>query len=612
MATEHQYYPLNVTRNEIRLVRLAPSRSFPTKAYCSLVHLSLDDNITFEALSYAWGDLDLKRSIFLDGRRFLVTRNLEIALRHLRYVSDERTIWIDALCIDQNDIDERNEQVARMQQIYQSATKVVVWLGPASKDSDIAIDFLLQASAKQQEFERWFPSVLTDPFIARSLRAVCNLGDRNYWKRIWIVQEIVSATSVVVRCGFRCLRWADVIYLPLCVASTNNITEEGYVYQEFLNVPEVILMLQNIIANFIIPVTIHECKRRLALRDITLEWLLISYRCLLSTDPRDKVFALVGMAHQYDAQFGLSLDYKLSKEETYIKALESVIKQAKASRSSYLNIILESNLYLSDRKLPSWVPDWSLALDARRRSSIDRRHFKASGSSPPETSLTIDGGVLIVSGLEVKSIGYLALDHVQSFAIPSSIHPSYALEVYGATQRALVASYKLAMCTSENYPHSRQSADILGKKLVRTLTANQTMPISTVKFGFLSEKDLQDCWQKLMSCLNTTEGDVKIDPSGANSDPTFYGYITRHLLTHKFCVSSDGTFLLAPFQARVGDVICVLFGCDMPVVLRRPKKRTEENRYVFVGECYMHGIMNGEAVEGSSAGKYNVTEFRIH
>src|SRR5277367_3747830 len=110
MATTHPYLPLDVSRNEIRLVILKPSRSFKTEVSCTLVHRSLDSEAPFEALSYTWGDASSKRLIFLNERMFLVTKNLNTALRQLRYTQDERVIWIDALCINQYDIVERNHQ----------------------------------------------------------------------------------------------------------------------------------------------------------------------------------------------------------------------------------------------------------------------------------------------------------------------------------------------------------------------------------------------------------------------------------------------------------------------------------------------------------------------
>src|SRR5436853_6511842 len=114
MATEHQYHHLDYSRNEIRLVVLAPSRSFKSKISCKLIYRSLDAMIPFEALSYTWGDASSRQLISLDGCEFSVAANLGIALRYLRYPEDTRYIWIDALCINQDDVSERNQQVTKM------------------------------------------------------------------------------------------------------------------------------------------------------------------------------------------------------------------------------------------------------------------------------------------------------------------------------------------------------------------------------------------------------------------------------------------------------------------------------------------------------------------
>jgi hypothetical protein len=103
MATAHTYSPLNISRNEIRVVILEPSQSFKAKVVCRLIHRSLDSDAAFEALSYTWGDGSAKRPISLNRDEFLVTKNLDTTLRYLRYVSDERAILIDALCINQYD-----------------------------------------------------------------------------------------------------------------------------------------------------------------------------------------------------------------------------------------------------------------------------------------------------------------------------------------------------------------------------------------------------------------------------------------------------------------------------------------------------------------------------
>jgi hypothetical protein len=129
MATTHPYLPLDVSRNEIRLAILKPSCSIKVKVSCTLVHCSLDSEAPFEALSYTWGDASSKRLVLLNGRKFLLTENLDTTLYHLKYIQNKKIIWINTLCINQDDILERNQQVTKMQNMYRKAIKVIVWLG---------------------------------------------------------------------------------------------------------------------------------------------------------------------------------------------------------------------------------------------------------------------------------------------------------------------------------------------------------------------------------------------------------------------------------------------------------------------------------------------------
>jgi hypothetical protein len=100
---------------------------------------------------------------------------------------------------------------------------------------------------------------------------------------------------------------------------------------------------------------------------------------------------------------------------------------------------------------------------------------------------------------------------------------------------------------------------------------------------------------------------ISIGMRGA-SNATLLTLAKKNLQRYRFCISSGGSLLMAPPSTRTGYIVCVLFGCDMPVVLRK----RAENQYVFLGECYAHGIMEGEAMKDFVKGKYNVEEFHIY
>jgi Heterokaryon incompatibility protein (HET) len=126
--------------DSIRLIRLLHSEDEDAPIRCQLFNHSLQESRKrthpYDALSYVWGNLDETRPIVVDRHVLHVTVNLHDALSHLRYRSIERIIWVDAICINQNDIKEKGQQIQFMAKIYGQANRVLVWLGRAENNSD--------------------------------------------------------------------------------------------------------------------------------------------------------------------------------------------------------------------------------------------------------------------------------------------------------------------------------------------------------------------------------------------------------------------------------------------------------------------------------------------
>jgi hypothetical protein len=123
------YRPLKSHTRTIRLVKIETPEYDGARLRCQLVHRAFDQTPTYYALSYRWGDESAQKRIILNGSKFPVRRNLYDALRFLQNRDEDVLIWIDAICINQDDFEERSQQVRIMHLIYQRATKVVVWLG---------------------------------------------------------------------------------------------------------------------------------------------------------------------------------------------------------------------------------------------------------------------------------------------------------------------------------------------------------------------------------------------------------------------------------------------------------------------------------------------------
>ncbi|CAK7235659.1 hypothetical protein SCUCBS95973_009342 [Sporothrix curviconia] len=186
----YEYTPLNESLCEIRLLTLLPGE--PDDALQgTLENHSLAPNAhppLFEALSYFWGN---PPAILIDAHPLPIADNLNIALHHLRLRNAKRLLWIDAICINQQDIPERNWQVLAMDAVYSRADLVVVWLGPADAQTDAAMDLMGAVAAE----------TLLDPVALESAEAqaypeACPsdcyidiecLLDRPWWRRLWIV-----------------------------------------------------------------------------------------------------------------------------------------------------------------------------------------------------------------------------------------------------------------------------------------------------------------------------------------------------------------------------------------------------------------------------------------
>ncbi|PVH77281.1 heterokaryon incompatibility, partial [Cadophora sp. DSE1049] len=156
----------------------------------------------YEALSYTWGPPTPKSHIQLHGLTIAVTPSLSVALRRLRLPDCERIVWIDALCIDQSSVSEKTSQVRMMRDIYDRASRVVVWLGPSDSTSKICVEFLRSVAQmrfpSRQAEEDWLVGFMNDPSNDGVWKALFDFTRREYWRRMWIVQEIVSAKKLVV------------------------------------------------------------------------------------------------------------------------------------------------------------------------------------------------------------------------------------------------------------------------------------------------------------------------------------------------------------------------------------------------------------------------------
>jgi hypothetical protein len=206
---------LSFMKSEIRLLRLDKSEDESAIVSCCLETISLVKPIPYTALSYCWGDSQVTCGILINGVLVKVTTNLEAALRHLR-MQNVGWLWADAICINQNDAEEKSLQVMRMNLIFRKAAKVIVWLGIPDHPVDQAVQFIEKLSnLSREKIYLRAPEIGTvyssgDRQAEEALgswEALQDLFDMPYWKRVWIIREVSVAHEIEIYCGKYGISW---------------------------------------------------------------------------------------------------------------------------------------------------------------------------------------------------------------------------------------------------------------------------------------------------------------------------------------------------------------------------------------------------------------------
>jgi hypothetical protein len=579
---------------------------------CNILQVSLLDPPDFEALSYRWGDLETPFSISIQSTDFEVTENLFTALWYLRDKKQKRILWVDAICIDQTNVSERNHQVQLMRDIYKNARRTLIWLGQDTEEirQGLAIvPTLLRASQ-----ENWtFGECIVEWELAANIDCLWGLLENLYFSRIWVVQEVATSADRLVVCGRLTVSWLD---LSLAIGYASRI---------------------GIALALSLPSTYNFWSMCSSLLDTATHFdrdllqLLLRHRSFSATDPRDKVYALLGLSTSTSrrgkhVQIQPDYDPKISVEEVFITTAQRII-----TTSRNLDIFSVPRATASSRLkgLPSWVPDWTIdeptsSLLLPERERVNRCYFFATLlESEAELRLKPDGplaglglrGQLIDS---VKEVGTLFWRPVAMSASASThglpryfrslknfyqrgvmngltllnwermtgahcgklyLTGEHILDVYwqtflaGSAHSNFPDNWKKERTSFEkafngyNYPcylglHYSETAYSIAM-LILALFSFLYAPLALLGYGIFKR-----------GVKWTVEGGVSLKPVFEN----------RRMFT-----TENGYIGLGPRDMRVGDHIALFSGGSMPLVMR-----TKGTKLELVGDCYVHGIMYGE------------------
>jgi len=393
----YPYKPLDFDTHEIRLLKLNWAHLEESAIFCSLEHVSLIDPGPYIALSYCWGDPKITKSVYIGESLVEVTVNLHLALKAVRKFrlksgSNEVTrLWVDAICINQKDGQERSQQVRNMRQIYSRAEEVIAWVGPTGEElvSDEAIARLamIQGSADWAHSKHAFNPKIEA--ILKSTRhdfmAFEKFFSQPYWERVWIIQEITVASNVTILYGGIKLLWDDVAaFLKMQKEIKSNA--ENHEFAGFAS-PDHLLQFRELFFTQRTPISLLEALRL--------------SRKTQATDPRDKIFALLGLC--YDGSTFVPVP-------NYKQSLESIVAEMSKAmmiwNKSLDLICLKGNSLLGENtmNIPTWAPNWFRLWEGnmtiQENSLIDRQNkctFNPilAGSTP---------GILIVRGNRIGAV----------------------------------------------------------------------------------------------------------------------------------------------------------------------------------------------------------------
>ncbi|KAH7370781.1 heterokaryon incompatibility protein-domain-containing protein [Rhexocercosporidium sp. MPI-PUGE-AT-0058] len=444
LAKIYENLNLSSSKKEIRILHLLPALNWEDGIQCrlSVVCLSNDDRLQYQALSYVWGDARITIPIDVNGFRFDATKNLVEALRALRLQSEERILWIDAICINQANVDERNRQVSMMTEIYRNSLSTVAWLGPSHRESDkrppeqcydamespLIVDTDLASSTDEARdvwtelpenhhlqngpFVLWkrpetdislvdsfrslrvmalpqfhiFPEFNQPGWTTESYQAVSKemqliikymgpVSSVPWWSRTWTAQETVLPKDLQFMCGPYVVSYR--VFDQACNACNNRMV----VYTAMQNSGDPgfdldLSLLKSYVGNMA-SINLFRALFHLGAGSVGLDtiWkpknsgelcvreLFTRFSLRLATDPRDKVFGVLGLASPPLQEQLIQPDYRLTVSQAYQLALVSTTRA-----SNHLDLIpyvsgTDVELETDGAVRPSWLPVWNDSTD---------------------------------------------------------------------------------------------------------------------------------------------------------------------------------------------------------------------------------------------------------
>ncbi|KAL8667151.1 MAG: hypothetical protein Q9168_007323 [Polycauliona sp. 1 TL-2023] len=580
----YRYDSLDPTAKTIRLMELLPG-NFDHDIYVLLRNAILDDeNIpTYEALSYTWGSLEQQPDIKIATHQELstdpvyddlaVTRNLDEALRYLRCEKSAREFWIDAICVDQQNLEERGDQVQRMADIYGNARRVIAWLGPTSHRTSFTMETLRFLSSQVDidvpgvymepragADSHWADLGTPLPYDEETWHSLHSLLSSSWFKRLWIWQEIVLARPAMIQCGHETLDWAAFRTAIFCLRLKNAMHPDE---------PEGVFQRLRRLLHQACDLTqcngLYEFDNALA----------VTENCLC-TDPRDRVYALLNIVSSVSGVMRLKPDYTRATRSVYQDAVLGYLDQ-----TGSLALVAFRDWDPEEIMKPTWVPD----LSKPRNGCYDRNWQpprRSCWGSKAEAQYMGDG-ILRATGLycaEIRSVETLSVDRSQDdFSVV-----------------ALLRRLALKVDVQVPYLDGSPMSDALARVLCLDSWDGESIP-SLAAYPIYVGSGRASALQFVRKVLETGEDRLETLSDDFKSNEEFLSKVYLRAVESTFIITKEGYIGLAPKTVQAGDKVCIVLGCPSLLILRPGVS----GRYTVVGSCYVQGLMDGSLLLGALA-----------
>ena len=561
----HDKYQLVDTHLSIRVLHLLPAKSSLDDIECRLQVVRLVDDPVYEALSYTWGDESHRRYISVNDQRFSVTSNLWAALRYLRHTSETRSLWVDAICINQEDVKEKNFMVSQMHVIYHNSKRVIAWLGDPSLKSERAFRFLAEYMGEGPSLgddqEGWQAVVENSkPMHNVDLStwdALLDVFGRPWWDRAWVVQEVTSS-----RAGWTLMCGSSEL-------SGNHLSCVLPRFFEALEGSEVPPEAKTILDSRPTPVLSMRLSRQDQLGSV-----LAGNRRRKAKEDKDKVYAFTNMIAP--ALTELRPDYEKPTAEVYFEtAVQLIIKgndlkvlsicenQGKEDSESLTSIDGVPRKFVPD--LPTWVPNWAQDRTSEELWGGYRTEgvpFRAAGSKGPDvkfhgTSLERSKGMLTIRAKTIATVKQVCRDFYG-----------------GLTSDIVQDAFRLVQNVPIIVPTGQNGAD----GVFRSLTLDR-------------DADGERIYDEI-----------------AGEPPEIKRSILRAVIGRRFFRTKEGFVGLGPRRLKVNDLVVLVPGCHVPITLRasffvKERKKVKCDSHTGIDVCLGLGCAKNGVV---AARRYEV------